>query len=304
MNKTMRAVFLVAIGSLTMAASALGQANLLLDIDYQGTQNGKVGYAAIGQSAQDFWNYFTRDDPNAPDGVKHTGSMVNLKAADGTVTAIGLTVTNCPGAWGNSSSDPMYQSYIYGFSSDLTITVTNLPDGTYEVLPYSLGASFDLSSGGVSYGTKNSYDPSASGAPVWTEGVQYVHYTNVVVTGGAPLLLTVHPVNGYSVIAGMQIAQSVPPPDPATVFTSIRFSPPGGGGIALAGLGSSNTNLSKVSLSFKGVPGRVYTVQRANSPAGPWVAVRKITLDLSGAGTLDDTNPPPTKAFYRTFFTR
>ena len=38
-----------------------------------------------------------------------------MNTAEGASTLAGLTVANAPGAWGNGSDDPMYNSYIYPF---------------------------------------------------------------------------------------------------------------------------------------------------------------------------------------------
>ncbi len=184
----------------------------LLDIDFQAAYGGsetvsaKSGFAAIGQTADDFWNFYSRNDLNAPGGVRSSGAATNLLLADRTATQIGLTVDNSPGAWASDSTDPMYAAYIYPFVGDMTITITNLPDGLYDVVPYSRDGSFEIIVGRFSYGIQQAEDPNAAGAPVWTEGVQYVRFRNVQVTRGQPLVLTVrNGVGGYATISGLQI---------------------------------------------------------------------------------------------------
>src|SRR5689334_24415137 len=76
----------------------------------QGTNTSKTGFAATGQTASDFWNFYTRDDGHG--GWLTFGSLANLKLANGTSTSAGLTVANAPGEWGNSSTDPMFSNYI------------------------------------------------------------------------------------------------------------------------------------------------------------------------------------------------
>ena len=182
----------------------------LWDVDFQGGTNSavsqEVGFAVIGQTANDYWNCYTRDDGHG--GWLENGSLTNLSLADGTITSVGLMVTNGPGAWSNESSDAMYYCFIYPFSGIMTITLTNLPLGIYEILPYSEDANFELSVGRVSYGVKACHDSSPVGTPVWTEGVQYVQYTNVHVHAGQQLVLTISPGSGgYATLAGLQIAQ-------------------------------------------------------------------------------------------------
>lgn len=53
-------------------------------------------------------------------------------------------------------------------------------------------------------------------------------------------------------------------------------------------------------VSFFGLPGHSYTIQRATNLTGPWVTLGSVTTDGSGLGAFVDTNAPPTGAFYRT----
>jgi hypothetical protein len=55
-----------------------------------------------------------------------------------------------------------------------------------------------------------------------------------------------------------------------------------------------------VTVSFAGIVGRTYTVQRAPSVAGPWSALGTATVGSTGIGSLQDTAPLPGSAFYRT----
>jgi hypothetical protein len=53
-------------------------------------------------------------------------------------------------------------------------------------------------------------------------------------------------------------------------------------------------------VSFAGIPGRTYTVQRAPTPTGPWTPLANVVVNPSGIGTYTDPNPPAGSAFYRT----
>ena len=55
-------------------------------------------------------------------------------------------------------------------------------------------------------------------------------------------------------------------------------------------------------VSFAGIVGRTYSVQRAPAVTGPWVTIGTATVGRNGIGSLEDTNPPSGSAFYRTTF--
>jgi hypothetical protein len=211
-------------------------AQTLINIDFGAglTKSAKVGPAATGQSAQDFWNFYSRDDGDG--GWLTFGVLSSLSQADGTTTSVGLTVDNAPGAWGNGSSDPMYNAYIYPFGGNATITATNLPPGQYDLYVYSQDGNYDVTVGTVDYGVQTTHDVPVTSPPVWGQGVQYALFQGVAVTtAGDPVVLTVRPgVYGYAIIAGLQIATSsgssaprilVPPRDQAAaVGNNVTFT--------------------------------------------------------------------------------
>jgi hypothetical protein len=55
-------------------------------------------------------------------------------------------------------------------------------------------------------------------------------------------------------------------------------------------------------VSFAGIPGRTYTLQRAESVAGPWSNLTSVLVGSNGIAIFDDTNSPPPTAFYRTVY--
>ncbi len=193
----------------------------LINIDF-GAGNApsdKTGFAAIGETRSDFWNFVTRDGPG---GWLNFTSLTNLRSANGSLTSVGITVTNGPGAWGNGSTDPMYVAYIYPFDGgSMLVTITNLPTGRYDVLPYGSDGNYELSVGNVNYGVKPTRDWPLANPPAWTEGVQFARFTNVFVSSGVPLLLTVHPgQDAYAVISGLQLLQTSTNPVFAPVIVS------------------------------------------------------------------------------------
>ena len=365
--------------SLFLAATASAQP--LIDIDFGAGSSGKSGFAATGVSTNDYWNFYNRDDGNG--GWLVDGALPNLKYVDGTVSGAGLTVNNGPGAWANGSTDPMYNSYIYPFGGNLLASVTNLPAGSYDVYVYSQDGNYTLNVGATSYGTQASREaPAVVNPPVWQEGKQYALFHNVGVATGQTLTLTVsNGLDGYAIIAGIQIAPTGlnRPPSANTVtagtiqnkpisvplqnlllstsdadgdavrLTGIKTNSATGASILISG-GSATyvptTNFVGVdyftysvsdtkggksvgyvvvdvrpasvasgqllppvplaeggfNVSFMGMPGRRYNLQRSTSPNGPWLNLAPITVDLSGVGVFRDANPPKAGAFYRTVY--
>ena len=55
-------------------------------------------------------------------------------------------------------------------------------------------------------------------------------------------------------------------------------------------------------VSFFGLPGRTYHLQRAPAVTGPWTTLAAVTTDANGLGTYADTNAPAEAAYYRTIY--
>ena len=55
-------------------------------------------------------------------------------------------------------------------------------------------------------------------------------------------------------------------------------------------------------VSFAGIPGRTYSVQRAPTVTGPWTTIATVTAGTDGIGAIQDTNSLPSTAFYRTTY--
>ena len=186
--------------------------NFFLDLDFGGGPGPslKHGLAATGVTANDFWNYFNESY------WVGSGSLSNLKLVDGTtpVPSIGVSVNNAPGGWGNGSTDPMYNNFIYPFyGGNITITLSGLPDDVYDLYLYCSDGKYQVTSSGVDYGTRSSREYPVINPPNWQEGVQYVHFHSVVVATGQPIVIAVLPgLDGLPVISGLQIAPGTPPP--------------------------------------------------------------------------------------------
>ena len=55
-------------------------------------------------------------------------------------------------------------------------------------------------------------------------------------------------------------------------------------------------------VDFAGIPGRSYTLQRAESVTGPWLTLGTVMVGSNGIGTWADTNAVPASAYYRTAY--
>ncbi|HEV2208112.1 MAG TPA: hypothetical protein VG167_05015 [Verrucomicrobiae bacterium] len=161
----------------------------------------KVGFAATGQTASDFWNALSC--PN-----QYGASLANLVAADFSATTVGLTVNNCPGTWAQNSPDPMYAGYMYpSYGQTGTLTFNNLRAGRYNVYLYGYDGNYDLAVGSTSYGNHRNRDWPIMSPLVWTEGKQYSRFSNVTLASGQNLVVTLRPgSDGWAVIAGLQVA--------------------------------------------------------------------------------------------------
>jgi hypothetical protein len=189
----------------------------LLNVDFGSSLNPYlppgVGSAAVGISADDYWNLYSRDDEFG--GWRDNGVLNELKLADGTPTPAELSVSNAAGLWFTPiSSDYMFQSYLYPLSrvGDITATFTDLSRGTYDIYVYAHGyppeenAVVNLSVGSVSMGTLSTSSEPGWESPLWTEGRQFVVFRNVSIDGGNDLTIVSSPgVSGLAVINGLQI---------------------------------------------------------------------------------------------------
>jgi len=55
-------------------------------------------------------------------------------------------------------------------------------------------------------------------------------------------------------------------------------------------------------VAFAGIPGRTYSLQRAEAVSGPWTLLNAVLVGPSGIATYSDTNAPPPEAYYRTVY--
>ena len=195
------------------------RAQTLFNVDFGvGTASLKTGMAAVGMGTNDYWNLYRNYQPRFTPGMAlvANGMLDHLKLADNTESTVAVSVQNAPGVWGNSSGDPMYDTYIYAQNgSNLTVTITGLPPGRYHFYCYGhadadvngeQNSVFTIRSGTNTLGPIVQMGGSGwkAGNP-WQERAQYVVFRDVLVDG-KPVLLDVAPgANGVAVLNGLQI---------------------------------------------------------------------------------------------------
>jgi len=103
----------------------------------------------------------------------------------------------------------MYNTFLYPFGGNATLTVTNLPSGNYNFYVYGQESGYHVTGDdGTDYGILSTTNARISNPIAWQEGVQYVVFRGLQVTNVAQsFTLTVVPgPGGYAVISGLQIA--------------------------------------------------------------------------------------------------
>ena len=196
-------------------------AQTLINVDFGvGSQSRKVGFAAIGQATNDFWNLFRLYDPKYTPGMPLMagGTMKKLKLADGSGTEASISVSNAPGVWGNWSGDPMFDSYIFAQnSSNIEVTVTGLEPGSYHFYLYGHAEAdaageqnsiFWLQSAKTNYGPASTAGSAGwKASSPWQEGGQYIVFRDVEVREHQPVTIAVAPgPKGIAVLNGLQIS--------------------------------------------------------------------------------------------------
>ena len=214
----------------TFALAHVARAGVI-NVDFGAGQgpSAKTGPAVTGIGPGDYWNYYTRDNPD--NSWKVNGSLDDLKYAGGQPSPVDMTVNNGDGAWSYAASDPMLAQYIYSLSGGVLqtqVTLTNLPAGTYNFYLYGADSQFNLTVGATDYGTKISYDYPVIDPPPWVEGRQYVSFTNVPVAASQSALIALGPGQGYyqGIIGGMQI-EMIPEPASGGLLLLLLLLPGG-----------------------------------------------------------------------------
>jgi type II secretory pathway pseudopilin PulG len=183
-----------------------------------GTASLKTGLAATGMGTNDYWNLYRHYQPKFTPGMALVadGKLDKLKLGDGSESGMSVAVQNAPGVWGNSSGDPMYDTYIFAQNgSNITHSVIGLAPGRYHFYCYGhadpdvtgeQNSVFTLKAGTNTLGPIAQMGAGGwkAGNP-WQERAQYVVFRDVPVDG-KPVVLDVAPgPNGVAVLNGVQI---------------------------------------------------------------------------------------------------
>ena len=203
-----------------LALAASPQAQTLINVDFGiGTASLKTGLAATGMGTNDYWNLYRHYQPRFTPGMAlvANGKLDKIKLADGTESGVSVAVNNAPGVWGNSSGDPMYDTYVFAQNgSNITVAISGLAPGRYHFYCYGhaepdvtgeQNSVFTLKAGTNTFGpiTQMGGGGWKAGNP-WQERAQYVVFRDVPVDG-APVVLDVAPgPNGVAVLNGLQIS--------------------------------------------------------------------------------------------------
>lgn len=212
----------------------------LININFGGHTGDKVGFAAIGQTVNDYWNAYYQP------GVT-PGSIANLLNSLGSSTGVGLTVDNATGIWGNGVSDGPYNAGMYGNfiyannAGKITVQVSGLAAGTYNFYLYGHTGNWDISAANGNFHLwSGTTDCGIKGTTIWghgwastnyEEGQQYVVYRNVAVASGQTVKIESSASSAdKALFNGMQIIASdaVPAASPTiTELININLGQPG-----------------------------------------------------------------------------
>jgi len=182
----------------------------LLDINFGGADTNKVGFAAIGETINDYWNGYQF-------GQQTYGAVTNLKWADRSDSGMNITVLNAPGVWGNNTGDGMYDVFIYPWDNgNVTTTLSNVPAASYDFYLYGHSANawenskFQMTIGTNTTEWKQTQDSTfAATSTNWAEGVQYVVFRNIVISSNQPAVITCAPGDQWNAILnGLQMISS------------------------------------------------------------------------------------------------
>lgn len=202
-------------------SSSSGLTQSLINIDFGvGSVSGKSGFAATGQSTNDFWNlhshYKPRYSPDMP--LAPNGRSDALKFSDGTPSRVSILVSNAPGVWGNTTGDPMLDQYIFSQNgSNIVVSINGLNPGQYQfylfghadpdVIPEQ-NSFFTLSNGTQTLGPLSATSPSTQSKRLLSTPDQppYVLFRDVEVLSTQPITIQVSAgPHGVPVLNGMQI---------------------------------------------------------------------------------------------------
>lgn len=159
-------------GLIILAGVASGYCQNLINLDFGDAQGAKVGFAAVGTSAEDYWNVVAGS----------TATVQNLRFANGDFSGVSLCFSNAPNRQGNGADDPMYSTLLGASGSPPypSATFGKMHSAIYDVYIYGHGpltnqnGVYSLNVSGLNYGTNQTSNSADWNSSTWKEGLQYI----------------------------------------------------------------------------------------------------------------------------------
>ncbi|MDB6123182.1 MAG: Conserved repeat domain protein [Pedosphaera sp.] len=214
-----------------------------LNIDFGSTMSNKVGFAAIGQTTNDFWNVFN--------GTSTNGYVLanSLTLGNRIKSLVGLSQYANTMLRSFTYPDGMFKTYMSSRpgTSNIILQYYGMPAGFYDLYLYGHGAgntsngvyrivastyttnTVPLEAGATDYGTRATTNGPGWDSTDFQEGIHYVVFRNVLVTNrNAGFTVFVNQgASSSALIAGMQIVPSRPSPPFIVVQPQDKLSNPG-----------------------------------------------------------------------------
>lgn len=184
-----------------------------------------VGIAAAGGATNDYWNQYYPDDGNG--GLFADGVLTNLVATGATNSGAGMLVYGVQQAGTNTTGNALLDGWLAGGATNLTVLLTNVPFGYYDVYVYGHG--IDDNQNGLYqlngfysddiadtvYGPSSTSDTAEWNPSSWVEGAQYVVFRDVIIPNGLTLVLQASTnAQGVALVNGIQlVGKAVPAGD-------------------------------------------------------------------------------------------
>ena len=170
----------------------------------------KTGPAAMGIATNDFWNHYHPTNNNGT--LFNDGVLVPLYSSDGTNLAAGMLVYGVQTTGTNATGDATLDSWLGATGTNLTVILTNVPYGYYDVYLYGHGNAdelnglYQLIAGWNDYGSLATTNTAEWSSDLWTEGAQFVVFRDVALSRGQSLLVQVSTnALGVALLNGLQL---------------------------------------------------------------------------------------------------
>jgi hypothetical protein len=203
--------FMAVVGLVALFISGAASATLI-NVDFQGGSNTYSGQGVLGDTSDTIWNPVSN---SAPD----------LLLADGTgASGVSVSVSGFVGNFSNGSqANPILNDWLYGLGNLMTISIEGLAaNSTFNLAFYNGFYWQDFTvpgQAGLIASTRPNRSSSAGAPPFSTD--KYAILQNVMSDANGAISILDTPMGGSfglsSSIAGLQIQQVRPIPEPSTL---------------------------------------------------------------------------------------